>query len=421
MKANIDLAGARRIAAAASGLGAAGSGMEASLGAIQRLGAVQIDTISVVERAHHHILWSRSSAYSPDDISRLEADPRRIIEYWSHAASYIPIEDYRFCIPRMERVKANGHDWFKTDPSAVAFVLDRIKAEGPLRAQDFESRSRKGAGWWDWKPAKVALEYLFHAGELISVTRRGFQKVYDLASRSLPSELDMRPPTAEEMAAHYLDRAVAGLGVFAEDDIAYMRRDCTEGIAAELEARLEAGSLLELDIEQPGSPGEKTRKKRWFAAPSALEPGKGAEPRFPGRSSCRAFVLSPFDPLIIDRRRAARLFGLEYQLECYVPEAKRKFGYFALPILFWEKDARLEFVGLADLKADRRARSLIVRRISLSRPPKGPPAARIARAVADELQRFASFNGAEKLVVEGEGIGDPKISAAFMERLARRA
>ncbi|HET7838692.1 MAG TPA: crosslink repair DNA glycosylase YcaQ family protein, partial [Rectinemataceae bacterium] len=319
MKEKIDLAAARRCAVAASGLGGLDEGGADCLGAIRRLGSIQIDTISVVERAHHHILWPRAQAYAPAHLEELETEPRRIIEYWSHAAAFLPIEDYRFGIPRMERVKANGHDWFQADPGAIKFVLERIAAEGPLRVQDFERGGKKRAGWWDWKPAKVALEYLFHAGELVSLRRQGFQKVYELASRGLPPGLDLRRPGMEELAAHHVDRAVDSLGVFAADEVAYLRKEGREGIAAELAARLEAGRLVELVIDGAASEsGRSNQRRKYYAAPSSLESPRLPATAFPGRGRNRAFILSPFDPLIIDRRRTARLFGLDYQLECYV-------------------------------------------------------------------------------------------------------
>jgi uncharacterized protein len=411
MRSAINPDRARRLAVSASGIGLPfPSGAEGSLAAIRRLGSVQIDTISVVERAHHHVLWTRNPDYRPAHIDELEAEPRRIIEYWSHACAYLPVEDYRFCLPRMERIRVQGHEWFRAEKKAVALVRDRIRSEGPMRAQDFEgAKGRKG--WWDWKPAKRALEYLFHSGELVAVGRRGFQKVYDLAERALPPGMDLRRPSEEEMAAHYLDRASQSLGVFAEDDVAYLRRDGLEGIGAELAARVEDGRLVRLLV------GDDSRPR--YATPELLR-GRRVGPEGEGR----LFVLSPFDPLLIDRKRAKRLFGIAYQLECYLPAERREFGYFALPLLYFGPEGDATLVGRVDAKAERRRGALVARRLSLDPPRlegRGPSAMEFARAAARELARFAAFNGAETIEIERFESEDGRLERSLRAAVARHA
>ena len=439
MKESVSLGTARRIAAWASGLPPAfGSGREGAAAALRRLGSLQIDTISVVERAHLHVLWSRAPNAGADPIAALEAEPRLAFEYWSHAAAYLPLEEYRFSLSRMERIRSQGHAWFRADQGAVDYVLGRIRAEGPLRAQDFAEPMKGPRGWWDWKPAKVALEYLFHSGALAVATRRGFQKVYDLPERALPSDLDARRPSPAEEAARHVDRAVSSLGLFARDEVAYLRKDGLGGIDAELAARVEAGSLVEVEVEAPaGSSGSASGRRRGpvrYASPAALE----AAAALPTRPAPRAFILSPFDPLVIDRRRLARLFGLDYQVECYVPAAKRRFGYFALPVLFRDGFGDFGFAALADARADRRAKVLELRRLSLepfeaATAPGGPRRRRatlereFAAALAAELGRFAAFNGAERVELgqvsglesrEGAGNGGGGLEAALRSLLA---
>jgi uncharacterized protein YcaQ len=419
MGATIDLSTARRIALAASGmLKPFQRGIEGVREAVERLGAVQIDTISVVERAHHHVLWSRVPGYSKSAIDRLEAPPRRIFEYWSHAAAYLPIDEYRFCLPRMARVKAEGHDWFRADPEAVNYVRKRIEDEGPLRAQDFQEPLKGPRGWWDWKPAKVALEYLFHAGELVSVGRSGFQKVYDLAERALPADLDRRFPDAEEQAARYVDRAVQGLGIFERRDIAYMRKDGIALIPDEVAARIEAKKLLIVDIDGP--PSRVARGAGFLTTSSAIESASSVVVR----EKARARILSPFDPLIINRKRALRLFGLDYQIECYVPEAKRRFGYFALPILYFDGSGNAGFIGLVDAKADRAAGVLEARRLAvLGREElawtsgRRPSMAALAAAISAELKRFAIFNGAKRIALGRVDAPDPRFKKALAAAL----
>jgi uncharacterized protein len=395
----------RSLAVAASGLGVAcNSGLEGSLEALRRLGSVQIDTISVVERAHHHILWTRNPEYRLDHILKLEAEPRRAIEYWSHAAAYLPIEEYRFCLPRMARIRDQGHEWFRADPEAITRVRERIREDGPARAQDLGGATKGATGWWDWKPEKRALEYLFHAGELVSITRRGFQKVYDLAERVLPRALDRRMPSAEEMASHYVASAVSSLGVFAEADIAYLRKDGVAGISAELATRVAEGRLVELEVAG----------RRHFAAPALLEaPHRGS-------GIPRLLVLSPFDPLIIDRKRTARLFRREYQLECYLPSSKRKFGYFALPLLLMGANGDASLVGLLDAKAERGRGTLVARRMVLDPPSVERSRVAFASAAAEALRDFARFNGMDGVEIERFESADGRLERSLRAAVARR-
>ena len=402
---DIDIAQARRIATDAAGLGRGfPPGAEGVDQAIRHLSAVQIDTISVVERAHHHILWARVPRYKKTELPRLEAEPRRIIEYWSHAAAYLPLTEYRYCIPRMRRVREQGHDWFEADQRTVELVRRRIAEEGALRVQDFEGPRRTGAGWWDWKPAKVALEFLFHSGELISLGREGFQKRYDLAERALPAGLDLRPPNSEEMAAYYVDVAVRTLGIFTESDVAYGRKDMLEDIPDEIAHRVESGRLVGLRLEGEGS------KRIWYAAPECLGVERG------DRGPARVFALSPFDPLIIDRRRTKRLFGVEFLIECYLPSHKRRFGYFALPLLFRESSGELSFVGRLDAKADRASGLLILRKLSVT-GVKPRSRRSLAAALSREIARYASFNGCGGWKLEILDSDDDRLSDEIRVRL----
>jgi len=346
---------------------------------LERLGHVQIDTISVVERAHHHVLWGGDGAYSPGLLPRLEAAPRRAFEYWAHAAAYLPIADYRYCLPRMRRIAESGHEWFPTERRTVDAVLDRIRAEGPLRSCDFGPGDGPRGPWWDWKPAKAALEYLFMSGVLLVASRPGFQKLYDLAERVLPPGLDARLPGAEEMGDWYVRRTARAYGVFTEADVAYMRKDGREGVRDALYRAAESGAIRKVAVE--GDAG----RDHWASAPAvdAASSGKAPEDDRPVR------ILSPFDNYLIDRKRAKRLLGFDYSLECYVPRAKRKFGYFALPILW-----RGEPVGLVDAVADRKARMLAVKRAEFRFGQDAPEGFQEAYGV--ELRAFSAFNGCEK-------------------------
>ncbi|HUX36339.1 MAG TPA: crosslink repair DNA glycosylase YcaQ family protein [Rectinemataceae bacterium] len=413
----ISIEEAKRLVVAASGLSSplAVGPADATLAVLSRLGSVQIDSINVVARAHHHIIWSRNPSHDPEDLPRLEADPRRVFEYWSHAAAYLPMGDWRYCLPRMERVRAEGHPWFGADPLVVEEVRERIRAEGPLGSGHWADDREEKAGWWDWKPAKIALEYLFHAGEVMAVTRKGFKKLYDLTERTLPAWVDTRMPVEEEMAAWHVDRAIASLGVFARRDVAYGRKEGLLCIDAEIERRLESGELVSLRLEASSPPGPSPEptpgELLHYARPGDLDISAAA----PDSSPWRAFILSPFDPLLIDRRRLRRLFGLEYQLECYVPEKKRNFGYFALPILSMGPRGETAFAGLLDAKLERKDGILRVKRLALwrQRPRRGSgkegaaDRGAFASAIVRALAAYASWQGATSIVIERLDAEDP--------------
>ena len=334
---------------------------------VDRIGYVQIDTISVVERAHHHILAARLPGYRNTWL-----DDAPVFEYWAHAAAYLPWRDFRFTLPRKERIKANGHDWFDAEQSEARRVLERIRAEGPLMARHFEAATRT-AGWWDWKPAKRALEFLFMSGELM-VVRRGFQKVFDLTERVLPPGTDTRSPTPREQAAWYVDRALDAWGIVAGDEFAYQRKEHTGGIGAVLRERQEDRSIVRVAVE--GLPNA-----TYWVRTADLERIDAT------KATDRTLrILSPFDPFLIHRKRTKRLFGFDFAIECYLPAAKRSFGYFALPLF-----QGANFVGLLDAKADRQAGTLEIRNLRHD----GPPAKRAAfnRSLNAALIKFAAFNG----------------------------
>jgi uncharacterized protein YcaQ len=360
---------ARRLALAA-GAGfhrATRRGPEAVAEIVDRIGYVQIDTISVVERAHHHILATRIPRYQTEWLERAP-----VFEYWAHAAAYLPWRDFRYTLPRKERIKANGHDWFRADKVEAKRVLARIRSEGPLMARHFET-SRRPAGWWDWKPAKRALEYLFMAGDLM-VVRQGFQKVFDLTERVLPAGTDTRIPTPHEQAAWYVDRALDAWGLAARDEMAYLRKEHVAHIDAVLRQREEEGSLIRVTVEG-------VAKTAYWVRPADLERIDA------GKAQDRTLrIVSPFDPFLIHRKRMRRLFGFDFAIECYLPTAKRTFGYFALPLL-----QGTDFVGLLDAKADRSAGRLIVQNLRYDGPAKRR--APFDRSLNKALDAFARFNG----------------------------
>lgn len=366
----------RRIALDRQGLLRAnpfGRGKQAVLRAIEHLGYVQIDTISVVARAHHHVLWSRVDNYRDLHIDRLVRE-RKIFEYWYHAASWLPMRDYRFALPRMNQL--NGErNWFGDgDRKLMREILRRIAAEGPMRARDFGDEAHRGNGWWEWKPAKQALEQLFMQGELMASRRDGFQKVYDLPERVLPDWVDTRRPSLDEFAAYLVDTTLRSHGFASLVSMTYLRRGkALRGAVKQLlDERVDAGMLISIGLDAN--------------TPVYIDPER-LEMRAP-RSFGRVRLLSPFDNAVIQRQRGREVFDFDYQIECYLPESKRRYGYFCLPLLYRDR-----FVGRVDCKAYRERRLLEIRGLHLERRVD----AAFAESLRREIESFAAFNDCDDI------------------------
>jgi uncharacterized protein YcaQ len=345
---------------------------------VRRLGYVQIDTIAVIERAHHHVLWTRLPTYEASQLDRAQGAERQVLEYWSHAAAYLPMEDYRFCLPRMAASRRRHAAWFRAHKPLTQHVLQRIRAEGPRRAADFEAEPGHRTGpWWDWKPAKLALEYLFHAGDLLVTYRRGFQKYFDLAERVLPSHVNTTKPTPLAYGRHLIRRTLECHGLATEREITYAKPYARTAVRQAVQTMTEQGTLIPVTVEG--------LSEVYFVQPDHLEqtltvPSDSAPTAAPVR------LLSPFDNLVIQRKRLQQLFGFHYQIECYVPAAKRQYGYFCLPILWGER-----FVGRIDPKAHRSTRQLAILSCSVDSELHGK--ADFWAALSQALQTFAAFNG----------------------------
>jgi uncharacterized protein YcaQ len=351
-----------------------GRGVEGVNVAIKHLSYIQIDSISVIQRAHHHCLWSRVNNYQPDFIEQLIAQ-KQIFEYWSHAASYLPMQDYRFSLPKKQAIAAGEKHWRDKNPIAEKRVIQRIQQEGPLRAKDFEREStKKGTGWWDWKPDKVALEQLFIEGELMVVERRGFQKVYDLTERVLPTGLDTSAPTANEFERHLISCYLRANGFANPQQISYLRRGLKGHITQTCQEMLENNELQQMTI------GEQV----YYALPNVIDLLKQSFNRN------QVNILSPFDNAVIQRKRLSQIFGFDYQIECYVPPAKRQFGYFSLPLLWGTV-----FVGRMDAKIDRKTHILHIQNLNLETTKVDE----FIAALQPALKIFMQFNNGERIQV----------------------
>jgi uncharacterized protein YcaQ len=358
-----------------------GEGPSAVAEAVAHLGYVQIDTINVIERCHHHILFSRIPSYRRADLHAAQSLDRTVFEYWTHALSYVPTRDFRFFLPamRLHQRERHAHRWFKSvAPSAYRKVL-RLLRQGALTIRDIDDDVlvEKEHLWASRKPSKRALQLAFYSGIAVVSEREGMLKTYDLTLRHFGWDRLPKPASSTEVANYLLDRALRAQGLVSLDSICHLDAPSKPAVARAIASRVRRGELVPVALEGAG-------KQEHWAAPSVLEPGGGAPAGL-------VHILSPFDPLIIQRRRTHLIFDYEHRFEAYVPKEKRKYGYFALPVLVGD-----EIVAALDLKADRQNRKLLIQKWSWV----GKGAARGARkglkpAIEDELHRFERFQLAE--------------------------
>ena len=350
-----------------------GSAMAATLSAIEHLGYIQIDTISVIQRAHHHTLWNRNPRYEASQLDQLISD-KKVFEYWSHAAAYLPMRDYRYSLPRKQALaRGDQNHWYVRDERLMKSVLKRIETEGPLMAKDFENTGKK-TGEWKSKPAKRALENLFMQGELMTSSRMNFHKVYDLTERVLPKGIDTNVPDLIEHTRFLITRYLQANGLGKAAEIAYLLKKTKPLVLTTVLEMISSGELLQ--IETGGS--------NYYALPTSMEQLSKS------RAGSKLKILSPFDNLLIQRKRMQALFGFDYQIECYVPEAKRRYGYFSLPILWQGK-----LVARMDCKADRKKSVLHIRHLAVETGLTKTDA--FLTALHKELRSFARFNNCSDL------------------------
>ena len=311
-----------------------GSGKDATLRTLEHLGYVQIDTLSVVERAHHHTLWTRIPDYQSRFLNQL-VEERSAFEYWFHAASYLPMKDFRFVLPQMDRIKRGEIRYHSADPKSIQFVLDKIRLDGPQKSRDFENSSKKAGQWWDWKPTKRALEKLFMQGDLMVTERIGMEKIYDLTERVLPNSVDTSEPNVLELAEFLTRTYLRAYGFTTVKQITHLRSEPSirKHVEEFLQSLLEDRTVQQIKLD--GAPAI-------YVQSHLLEKSIQNPPP-------KIRFLSPFDNSIIHRDRIKQIFDFDYRLECYIPNAKRQYGYFSLPILFGDT-----FIGRVDCKAHRK-------------------------------------------------------------------
>jgi len=356
-----------------------GDGAQAVADAVAHLGYVQIDTINVIERCHHHILFNRIPSYRRADLRHAQSVDKSVFEYWTHALSYVPAGDLRFFLPAMREHRREGHKWFASVKPADTRKVMRLVRAGPLTIRDIEDDvlTEKEHLWQSRKPSKRALQLAFYTGAVTVSERQGMLKTYELMTRHFGWDKLPKPASARDITAYLLDRALRSQGVVSLDSVCHLDAPRKPAVAALIASRVRRGELVPVAIESAG-------KQEHWALPAALEPGERAPPDL-------VHILSPFDPLIIQRKRTNLIFGYNHLFEAYVPKAKRKLGYFALPVLVGD-----EIVAALDLKTDRQAKKLLMQKWTwVGEGKKSVGRKELKRVIEEELDRFEKFQLAE--------------------------
>jgi len=360
---------------------------------LRRLGAVQLDTISVLARSHELVAYARLGAIPRAQVERAYWHPRQpaAFEYWSHAACVLPLEEWPFYAFRRRAFARRGQRWHQSHPEVCQRVLARIRAEGPLTATELGG-AKNGGAWWDWSDTKIAVEWLLDTGEVICVRRAGWRRVYDLPQRVLPADLARAELTDAECVARLAGVAAGALGLVTAADLsdyqrvkhngAELREHATDAPVLTAAGAAEAAGLIPVQILA----GRSGPPQRAWADPAAIQPDSMPGHGAPRRGRHRTTLLSPFDSLVWDRKRTLRVFGFEHSLEAYVPSVKRVHGYFTMPLL-----AGGRLVGRVD--PARSGTTLIARKLSMDKPTAAEP-------MAQALVEAASWVGCDNIKLQ---------------------
>jgi uncharacterized protein YcaQ len=349
-----------------------GDGGDATLRAIEHLGYLQIDTINVIERCHHHILWSRIPDYRRAHLHQAQSVDKSVFEYWTHALSYVPTRDIAFFLPAMKRHRQSPRTWFgAVTKEEMQKVIGLIRRDGALSIRDIDDDVlvEKDHAWASRKPSKRALQHAFFNGVLTVSQRSGMLKTYELMDRHFGWEQPPKPASERQILDYMLDRALRSQGIVSLDSICHLDAARKAPIRRLIEARMRRGNLVAVSIEGHA-------KAEHWAEPQTVD-------ATPGSAEALVHILSPFDPLIIQRKRLELLFDYDHRFEAYVPKEKRVLGYFALPVLVGD-----EIVAAIDLKTDRKEQALLIQGWTWV----GRGSAKLhKKRVEEELHRFEQF------------------------------
>lgn len=370
----------RRVTLRAQGLLGADGKRGGVAGVLRRLGAVQLDTISVLARSHELVPYARLGAVGRDKVEQAFWPERKpsTFEYWAHAACVLPLESWPYFAARRRGILARGQRWHKVSQQACDEVLARLRSEGPLTATQLGG-AKAGGPWWDWSEVKIAAEWLLDTGQAVCVRRTGWRRVYDLPGRAVPADLLGHEPTDPECLAYLVEQTARALGVATHADFTdYYRLNglgLKQGAVASIDKAAETAGLVRVTISGGKRP-----------LPAWADPGALTWLDAGGRGTHRTTLLSPFDPLVWDRKRTSRVFGFEHALEAYVPKDKRVHGYFAMPLL-----AGGRLIGRVD--PARSGKTLIARQVTLDKPSA-------AESMAQALKEAAEWVGCDTIIAE---------------------
>ncbi|TEA71927.1 winged helix-turn-helix domain-containing protein [Allopusillimonas ginsengisoli] len=348
-----------------------GEGAAATPRAVEHLGYVQIDTINVIERCHHHILWTRIPTYQRHHLHQAQTIDKSIFEYWTHALSYVPTSDLKFFIADMERHRRSPASWFNSvTPGDLRRIITRIRDHGALSIRDIDDDVLvdKDHAWASRKPSKRALQLAFYIGKLTVSERAGMLKTYELMDRHFQWSRPPKKASEQQVENYLLDRSLRAQGLVSLDSVCHLNPKRKPLIRQRIETRVRQRRLVPVAIEGAG-------KLEYWACPQTLAD-------IPDASS-GTHVLSPFDPLIIQRKRLQKFFDYQHLFEAYVPKEKRMFGYLGLPVMV---DG--EIVAVVDLKADRLRRELLLQQWTWV--GKGSQSLH-KRSIEEKLHQFEQF------------------------------
>lgn len=350
-----------------------GEGPRATQAAVEHLGYVQIDTINVIERSHHHILYSRIPRYRRQDLHQAQTHDKSVFEYWTHALSYVPTRDLRYFMSAMRARLTGPSRWYASvTPAETRKVMRLIQTGGPISIRDIDDDVlvEKDHEWASRKPSKKALQKAFYGGQLVISERIGMLKKYDLIDRHFEWTEKPKPANQKEVTVYKVERALRAQGLVSLDSICHLEPKYKPETLKYIERRVKDGDLVEVRIE------DITKVRHWAYAATI-------EQALPVISQARPHILSPFDPLVIQRKRLQLLFDYEHRFEAYLPKEKRVMGYFALPILIGDR-----VVAAIDLKTDREKRELKIQKWTWMKRARS---AELKKQIETELDRFEKF------------------------------
>lgn len=362
---------ARKIILDAAGLarpGQFGYGIEAVYKLIDHLGFVQLDANYVVERAHHQVMFARVPDYELSWLSEL-CEEGRVFEYLTSDAGFLPMDDFRFSLPIKKAFELREKPVDRRMENLMQQILDQVERDGAVMVGDFENdRAQASTGWWDWRPAKIALERLYLEGKLMVSRDRKFHRRYDVPLNLVPQEIEMTMPSGEEFARFTINRTLGALGICSVKEMAWRaRRVKGHLVKSELQKMVAEGEVVLVNVEG-------------IKGPLYMLLGQKIDVEISGD----VFILSPFDILNVFRHRLRDFFGFDYQIECFVPAPKRVYGYFSLPVLVGDV-----FIARMDSKADRKNKVLIVHNIHFEEVELGEE---MMEKFMTALKAFVAFN-----------------------------